>query len=175
MIDKYCRFLAKVDQNDINCIWIHSSKEFRQFRDIIKISSVTLYFQNGAMSIYASTKNGLNSLSRVTQTELAFSNNNVNCTLCILGAVNTGIDKRTKTVDGKIGSVWWIKWDKIENGISPKKCAQLICKGECNKLDEIWISKHPELTYLYTRYKKVWILLWRLPGKEDVNKRVNCK
>ena len=82
-----------------------SKEKAVKFRDIIKISSVTLYFQNGAMSIYASTKNGLNSLSRVTQTELAFSNNNVNCTLCILGAVNTGIDKRTKTVDGKIGSV----------------------------------------------------------------------
>merc|ERR1712190_438727 len=113
------------------------------FGHVINVSSFTSYFQNGAMSVYAASKNGLNSLSRVLQTEMAFLNDNVRCTLCILGAINTGIDQRIKNADGSSGSEGWQKWGSIDSGISPKECAQLICSAACNKLKEVWISKHP--------------------------------
>merc|ERR1719464_2354805 len=110
---------------------------------VVNISSVTAYFQNGAMSIYAASKNGLISLSKVLQTEAAFLSPNVRCTLCILGAINTGIDQRAKAADGSVGSETWLKWGKIESGISPKRCAQLICTATSQRMKEVWISKHP--------------------------------
>eukprot|EP01084_Bolivina_argentea_P063906 116585_1 len=152
------------------------------FGHIINISSVTSYFQNGAMSIYASSKNGLNSLSRVLQTEMSFLNKNVNCTLCILGAIATGIDKRTKNADGSYGSEEWEKWGIIDRGISPKECAELICTASCNKLKEAWISKQPELTYLYvaqqfpnlhSRFAKVGMYIGFPPFIAQIRKRLS--
>merc|ERR1712228_865583 len=133
-------------------------------------------------NVYAASKNGLNSLSRVLQTEMDFISPNVKCTLCILGAINTGIDQRIKNADGSIGSKGWQKWGSIDNGISPKECAKLICTASSNKLKEVWISKHPELGFLYAcanfpnlyaRFPKIWMRIGFPPFIDLVNKRLS--
>merc|ERR1712008_470185 len=116
--------------------------------------------------------NGLNSLSRVLQTELAFLNENVHCTLCILGAINTGIHQRIKNADGSQGSEGWAKWGSIDAGISASECAKLICTATCNKLKEVWICQQPELSLmyatqqfpnLYAAFPKIWMNKWSFP------------
>ena len=52
--------------------------------------------------------------------------------------------------DGNVGvSKSWIKWGKLKDGITSKRCAKLICIGASNKINEIWITKQPDLMGLY--------------------------
>eukprot|EP01084_Bolivina_argentea_P181005 312664_1 len=151
------------------------------FGHVINISSCTAYFNVGAMSIYAATKNGLSSLSRIYSTEMDFLNENVNCTLIVLGSINTGIDQRMRKSDGTVGkSESWLKWGIIEKGIKPSKCANLICNAASNKLKEAWISVNPQLAgmyccayfpFMYRYSKRFWMKIMFPPFIDAVAKR----
>lgn len=111
---------------------------------IVNIASIAGKFSSPLRSYYNASKFGLLGLMDSIRYELL--DKNIHVTNVCPGPVCTNVDLHSLTSQG---TLFGKRDAMIQNGMSVKRCSELILISICNKLREVWIAPHPYLAGAY--------------------------
>ena len=111
---------------------------------IVNIASIAGKFSSPLRSYYNASKFGLLGLMDSIRYELL--DKDIHVTNVCPGPVNTNVDLHSLTSQG---TLFGKRDAMIQNGMSVKRCSELILVSICNKLREVWITPHPYLAGAY--------------------------
>ena len=111
---------------------------------IVNISSISDKQHTPSRTYYCAAKAGLVGLMNGLRYELL--NNNICITNVCPGPVNTPVDVNSLNSNGM---PYGIVAEFIKNGMKVERCVELTLISICNELNEVWISKQPQLLANY--------------------------
>ncbi|XP_078591701.1 dehydrogenase/reductase SDR family member 7-like [Branchiostoma floridae x Branchiostoma japonicum] len=117
---------------------------------IMVTSSLSGFIPTPVGSAYSGSKFAIHGMFGALRAELVASSYDINILLACPGPVVSNVGKNSMAGEpDKTGTLDPTMDPMRDNDMPTARCARLLAVGMANRLDEIWVARHPYLTYAY--------------------------